>query len=635
MCGIAGIVAFTSTGKSRLASIENGTECLSKRGPDHQGIYKDDDVALGHRRLSIIDTSEAGHQPMSDRTGRYTIIFNGEIFNFREHIDYVRQHGHELRSHSDTEVLLHLYIIDGEKCLQKLNGFFAFAIYDKIERTVFIARDRMGIKPLHFFADENVFIFGSEMKALLHMGVPKQIDTSSLFAYLQLNYVPGNWSIFKNVKKVPPGNFCTISLKDRSVTFGSFYELRHPRTSDEESLRIGELNYEEQINRLRQLLYASVKRRMISDVPLGSFLSGGIDSSVISAIAATYTNKLKTFSIGFADEPMYDETEYADLVAKKIGSDHTVFKLKNDDLFNNLFSTLDYIDEPFADSSALNVFILSKETRKHVTVALSGDGADELFAGYNKHEAELRVRSGGMGLKALSMIGPFLKALPQSRADSFGNMIRKANRLNAGLKLSPADRYWRWASFTDERNAADLFKGDIHEYYQRKTELTYGITGGEDISDVLYTDLKLVLVNDMLTKVDLMSMANSLEVRVPFLDYTVVDFVTRLPIETKIDKERRKKILRDAFITELPPEVFRRGKKGFEVPLLKWFRKELYSLIHDDLLSENTINQQGLFEYSEIKKLKTQLLSSSPGDSPARIWGLLVFQYWYRKNIGS
>jgi asparagine synthase (glutamine-hydrolysing) len=629
VCGISGIVAFTEKGKAKLPLITEATECLRMRGPDKQGIFTDNKIALGHRRLSIIDTSDAGSQPMQDESGRYTIIFNGEFFNYKEHRRRLLSQGISFRSESDTEVLLHLYMLEKETCLQHVNGFFALAIYDKAEQTVFIARDRMGLKPLIYFSDANNFLFASEIKSLMTMGIPKEIDESSLYAYLQLNYIPSPYSIFKNVKKLPPGHFIKINLKageGGQISFEKYYSLP-PISATKIST-----SYEEQQKELFRLLDASVERRMIADVPLGTFLSGGIDSSVVSALASRHTSKLQTFSIGFRDEPMYDETFYADLVAKKIKSEHTVFSLSNDDLFNNIFGTLDYLDEPFADSSALNVFILSHETRKQVTVALSGDGADELFGGYNKHEAELRVRTGGLLNTLLKFSYPVLKQLPQSRSGQIGNLTRKAIRMAEGLQLSASERYWRWAGYASEIDASSLLlsKPAGTEYQERKRNILSSIDGNSGIEDVLLTDMQLVLVSDMLAKVDMMSMANSLEVRVPFLDYTVVDFAMKLPMSSKIDTGGRKKIVRDAFRDLLPEELYTRGKKGFEVPLLKWLRNELRHLT-GELLSEEYIKQQGIFSYPAIDALMKKLYSTSPGDSTARIWGLLVFQYWQRK----
>lgn len=383
---------------------------------------------------------------------------------------------------------------------------------------------------------------------------------------------------------------------------------------------------------------ASVQRRLISDVPLGAFLSGGIDSSVVAALASKYTSHLKTFSIGFRDEPMFDETRYANLVAKKIKSDHTVFQLTNDDLFQNLFNVLDYIDEPFADSSALPLYILSMQTRKHVTVALSGDGADELFGGYNKHAAEVRIRSNDGVAKALKVLSPFLKLLPQSRNSKSSNFTRQLNRFTDGMKLSAKERYWRWAGFEEEQTVEKMLLADFsmktkfrEEYLRRKEDSLRFIREDGDVNDVLYTDMKLVLPGDMLTKVDSMSMANSLEVRTPFLDYEVVNFAFSLPLSSKIDSNGRKKIVRDAFRNILPPELYTRNKQGFEVPLLKWFRNELKSLITDDLLSEKLIREQNIFRYEAIDQLKKKLFSNSPGESVDQVWALIVFQYWWKK----
>ncbi len=636
MCGISGVIAFTDEGRSSLDLIEASTTSLKKRGPDKQGIFRDKRVALGHTRLSIIDTSDAGSQPMQDASGRYTIVFNGEFFNFKEHREFVISRGIQLKSESDTEIFLYLYILEGEQCLQRVNGFFAFAIYDKEEESVFLARDRMGIKPLLYYSDADRFLFASEMKSLMELGIPRELDHTSLYTYFQLNYIPGPHSIFKGVRKMSPGHSLHLSLRENqsNITEKKYYEIPHP--SNVENVEGTQESYLQQQKKFRELLEASVERRLIADVPLGTFLSGGIDSSVITAIAAKKTPHLKTFSIGFKDEPLFDETAYAELVATKYKTDHTVFKLTNDDLFQNVFDALDYLDEPFADSSALNVFILSKETRKHVTVALSGDGADELFGGYNKHAAEYKARSGGILNSLLRASAPLLQTLPQSRNTRGGDIVRKASRMAEGLRLSPQERYWRWASLETEAKAAGfLWQGlvpsdTLHEFKERKNFLLRHFKNKDSLQEVLYTDMQLVLVNDMLVKVDMMSMANSIEVRVPFLDHTVVDYAFSLPLSSKIDGQGRKKILRDTFRNDLPAALYTRSKKGFEVPLLKWFRKELRSLIEDDYLSKEFIEEQNLFQYSAIYGLKQKLYSLNPGDAHAQIWALLVFQRWWK-----
>ena len=633
MCGITGIFAFNLVGKFNLINITAATSALHKRGPDNQGIYTDNFVGLGHRRLSIIDTSATANQPMWDDENRYCIIFNGEIFNFQLLKQELKAKGVSFSTESDTEVLLKLYILEKENCLNKLNGFFAFCIYDKQEQTFFVARDRYGIKPLLYLFDEDKFIFASEMKAILEYGIEKQIDFTSLYTYLQLNYIPAPNTIFGSVKKLMPGHY--IKVHCQKSTVHSYYSIPMDyrlKTID---------SYEQSKQKLKDLLEASVQRRLIADVPLGSFLSGGIDSSIITGLASKHKSNLHTFSIGFRDEKFFDETEYARLVVKHFKTEHTVFSLTNNDLYEHVSSILDYIDEPFADSSAIAVYILSRETRKHATVALSGDGADELLAGYNKHAAFLKSFQPGIKENIVTALSPLWKMMPASRNNPLTNKLRQLDRFANGMKLSAAERYWKWAGFAEENEVTALFNNSSREkflpaeYAGLKKELLKNIPAKASINDVLYTDMQLVLLNDMLTKVDLMSMANGLEVRVPFLDYEVVNFIFSLPDDFKINSSIRKKILQDTFREMLPAELYNRPKKGFEVPLLKWFRNEMKSLIIDDLLSKKLIEEQGIFNYEEIEKLKKQLFSSNPGDIHARIWGLIVFQWWWKKYFRS
>ncbi len=629
MCGITGVFAFNLIGKFNMIHVTAATMALEKRGPDFQDIHLDEFVALGHRRLSIIDTSSIAHQPMWDETRRYCIIFNGEIFNYRELRKELESQGIQFISQSDTEVLLNLFIRYGADCLPKLNGFFAFCIYDKREQTFFLARDRYGIKPLLYLFDEDKFLFASEMKSILEYGIDKELDYTSLHTYLQLNYIPAPDTIFTHVKKLMPGHYLNVGR--RKIESHCYYSI--PVDKNYETL----VSYDEAKEKLKTLLEDSVQRRLVADVPLGAFLSGGIDSSVITALASKHKSDLHTFSIGFRDEKFFDETAYASLVAKHFKTEHTVFSLTNDDLFAHVNSVLDYTDEPFADSSAINVYILSKETRKHATVALSGDGADEMLAGYNKHAAAYRMMHRGWKENMVSALAPVWDALPKSRNSSVGNKFRQLKRFAVGMKLNSQERYWQWAGFAREAEVNALFsetsrsKFQQQEYETRKKELLRAIPEKETMNDILLTDMHLVLANDMLTKVDLMSMANGLEVRVPFLDYQVVNFLFSLPDDYKITSSIRKRILQDAFKDILPQKLYNRPKKGFEVPLLKWFRKEMKSLIVDDLLSEKNITEQGIFTYSEIAKLKHQLFSSNPQDVHARIWALIVFQWWWRK----
>lgn len=634
MCGIVGVNNLTGAAKKYEQHLDSALQTLSNRGPDNRGKFFHNRVGLGHTRLSIIDVSESGSQPMFDESGRYAIVYNGEIYNFKELRKEIEDKGVKFKSHTDTEVLLNLYILYGEECLERLNGFFVFAIFDTFEQTLFLARDRMGIKPLFFYQDNEKIVFSSEMKAILAFPINKALDHTSLYLYLQLNYIPAPSSIFKHVKKIEPGRFMKISA-DGFIEIKQYFHISY----DPASRNGGFKNYDEAKVTLKNLMAESVKKRLISDVPLGAFLSGGIDSSVIVSLASRFTDRLSTFSIGFKDEPFFDETKYASLVSKKYNTEHTVFSLTNKDLYSCLFEVLDYIDEPFADSSAIAVYILSKHTRGKVKVALSGDGADELFAGYNKHLAEYRINHAGLLNLVVKLNKPFFSLLPKSRNGKMGNFVRQINRYVEGMDLNNQERYWRWCSYIDEEEAAEMINvndepvENISEYSSRKRALlTYHKREGT-INDILYTDMHLVLPNDMLTKVDLMSMANSLEVRVPFLDHQVVNYVFSLPAEYKIYKGFRKRILKEAFKEDLPHELYKRNKQGFEVPLLKWFRNELRPMIDNELLGTERIRSQGLFNHTYVETLKKKLFSQSPGEAVAQIWGLLVFQYWHRKYL--
>ncbi len=630
MCGITGLYAFNEIGRFFQINLWNATNALERRGPDRGNTFMDGHVGLGHRRLSIIDTTEGGNQPMTDESERYTIVFNGEIFNFHELRQLLQQQGVAFQSASDTEVLLKLYIWEGEKCLSRLNGFFAFAIYDKQEESLFIGRDRFGVKPLLYTIDDDKLLFASEMKALFVFGFPRELDYVSLRQYLQLNYIPAPHTIFRYIKKLLPGYY--MKIKGRNIEVHKWYRLPRPTPAS-----LATANWDDAKTKLVQLLDTAVQRRMIADVPLGAFLSGGIDSSVIVALASQHTQHLNTFSIGFKDEPFFDETQYANLVAKKFNTNHTVFSLSNDDLYGSLFDMLDYTDEPFADSSALAVYILSKHTRQKVTVALSGDGADEIFAGYNKHAAEYRVRNGNWTNNLVSGLKPLWNILPKSRNSPLGNKVRQLQKFAEIMGMSSQQRYWRMATFANEVQSLYLLKDglvvgdDEDEFFARKEELLQRISD-TDFDTFLRTDVAMVLANDMLPKVDLMSMANSLEVRNPFLDYEVVEFAFSLPSSYKIDRVMKKKIVQDAFRNVLPAELYNRPKHGFEVPLLKWMRGELKNLIVNDLLQDDFIAEQGIFSVEEVKKLKQKLFSSNPEDVHARIWGLIVFQYWWKKN---
>ncbi len=632
MCGIVGGYALQENSKKKLDNISLAISTLSKRGPDSNGIYTHNDTALAHTRLAIIDTSSLAQQPFTDRSGDFTIVFNGEIFNYKELKKELLNKGYQFKSESDTEVLLNLYIEEQELCLNKLNGFFSFVIYNKRKNELFMARDRFGIKPFFYSISDNFFCFASEIKALLKFGLDKTINKAALMQYFHLNYIAGTHSIFNEIKKLAPGHFAKLTKKDFKIQ--AYYKLQ----LNEQSYSFNN-NFETSCKTLYKLLDESVQLRMIADVPLGSFLSGGIDSSIITALASKHTNQLNTFSIGFKDEPFFDETKYAQIVAKKFHTQHTAFMLSNNELYENLHNMLEYMDEPFADSSALNVYILSMYTRKKVTVALSGDGSDEMFAGYNKHAALYKTIHSRKLTAGLKYFSPLLAALPQSRNSKITNIIRQLHKLSDGANLNDKERYWQWAGFYNYNLLRNLFHPDfmnkfsIEMYEQEKKYLLSAFDNPNQITinEILLTDIKMVLDGDMLPKVDRMSMANSLEVRSPFLDYRVVDFVFSLPSHFKINSKNRKIILKETFKNELPIEIFQRSKKGFEVPLLKWFNADLKAKITEDLLSDSYVREQQIFNPVAVKQTLQKLFSSSPGDSVAQIWALMVFQTWYKK----
>ncbi len=619
MCGITGIWAFNEVGRFQLTNLAKSTASLAHRGPDDQGLFNDHFVGLGHRRLSIIDTSSQGHQPMSCTDGRYHIVFNGEIYNYRELKKELLSKGVQFQSESDTEVLLQLYIHKGKKCLDDLNGFFAFAVYDSQAGHLFIARDRLGIKPLLYFQDEYKFLFASEIQAIMAYGLDPKVDPTALNYYLQLNYTPAPLTMMDGVKKLLPGEYIEITRGE--VKIDRYYDL--PK-----SMGTSPLSYHQAKEELHEQLNESVRKRLIADVPLGCFLSGGIDSSVITALASGQTDHLSTFSIGFEGSKFFDETHYAELVANKFKTNHTTFRLTNEEIFGELSEIIAHIDEPFADSSAIPVYILSKRTRDHITVALSGDGADEIFSGYNKHSAWWQIENSVRFKTFVKHISTFARVLPKSRSGKISNYMRQTVKFADAMKLSATDRYWFLASMS-KKHAVDRLLVDPQTDDGWKSEWLSDMAEYRDMNDLLRADTRFLLPNDMLKKVDMMSMATSLEVRVPFLDHELVEYVFSLPEQFKIDGSMRKKILQDTFRDILPRELYMRPKKGFEMPLLGWLKTSLKSELQKELFDRDKIESQSIFQWKQIHKLQKRLHSISPRDSHAQIWALYVFQKWY------
>lgn len=642
MCGILGLIDLDRDA-GKFKQFEPALQTLHHRGPDHQKAMVKPPIALGHTRLSIIDLDQRSHQPMVDLSGRYTLVFNGEIYNYKELRNECEQLGYAFKTESDTEVLLVLYMHFGEKCLPKLNGFFAFGIYDKKEQSLFIARDRFGIKPLVYFQSDNSFAFASELKALMKLGFKKEIDKVSLFTFFKFNYIPAPSTILKNHHKLEPGHSLKIEWEEDELVYSKnqWYSIPYDPAEEKD---LNAHDYQQSQKVLKRFMRESVRRRLVADVPVGTFLSGGIDSSIITAIAREEKEDIEAFSIGFSDQPFFDESKYAIKVAKHLGIKHHLFDVKASDLLETADFVLNHLDEPFADSSALNVFLLSKHTKSRVKVVLSGDGGDELFGGYNKHGAEFMLRYPQLKDHAIGKLKPIWNKLPASRSGSLGNAARQLQKFADGYTLNAKDRYWGWAGILTEEQANYFLKeqmlerdqrlsDDGHTFKKRKDQLLKHIRKNGTLNEVLLSDMLLVLPNDMLYKVDSMSMAHAIEVRTPFLDQHLVKHAFKLPVMFKVNHTTKKKILQDSYRDQLPPEVFDRKKKGFEVPLLEWFQGPMKSTFTSFASDKAFIQEQDLFNQDAIDDLRSKLFSKAPGDAPASAWAFIVFQSWYKQHM--
>lgn len=621
MCGITGIFAFNEIGRVYAINLQKSMETLGKRGPDQRGTLLLDRLSLGHSRLSIIDTSVKGKQPMSDESKRYHLIFNGEIFNFGELKSELVRKGYVFRSETDTEVLLYTLMEYGKEGLSRLNGFFAFAFFDAETKVLLTARDRFGIKPFYYYVDEDKYVFGSELKTVLAYNLPREnINHQALLAYLQFNYIPAPFTIYDGIYKLLPGQWMEVA-HNREVKKGFYYKIP---LSHENSF---EGSYGEAKKAIRDKLRKSVERRLVSDVPLGSFLSGGIDSSIITGLAKELKPDLKTFTVGFPDYPYFDESRYSETVARHFGTDHQVIQIRENELLNTLQSSVDYFSEPFADSSAIAYHALCAKAGSELKVALSGDGADELFGGYMKHQAWQMIQQGNWKVVLAKMMLPFSGMLPQSRKNSIGNLNRRLVKLARQSKLSPKERYFGMCKISSQTEALSLLNAEvIGEISLNTNEWIASETGlrnsPENLNQCLFNDMKLVLSNDMLMKADHGSMANSLEVRVPFLDHELVNYVFSLPSEWKANSARRKQILVDAFEDFLPKAILNRPKHGFEVPLQKWLKYDLREEVDKYVFNRERVNDMRLLNWKSVEALRNQLHSGNPGDSPARIWAL-------------
>lgn len=593
--------------------MERALAFQNHRGPDSQQLCMLQSMILGHNRLSIIDTHERSNQPFADDSGRYHMVFNGEIYNYQELKNELLGKGIRFETSSDTEVLFRLLIEQGRESLERLRGCFSIAFYDRDEDYLLLARDRMGINPLLYAFEEDRLIFASELDIFTELGVGQTLSQQAINYYFQYTYIPAPFTIYEEVQKLPPGHF--LELKGSHIRVESYWSL--------DAGAKYEGSFEQACKDLREKLEYGVISQLEADVPIGTFLSGGIDSSLVSAIAARQKDELYTFSVSFGDQQSFDESHYALEVAKHIQSRHHVVRLQEQDFRTSFQDILDAYDEPFADSSAIAMWFLSRETRKHLTVALSGDGADELLGGYRKHMAFQKAQS----------YSPFKKSMLQFAASGIHPILKKikpgkANQLKKMLALMESSwpsNYWLLASNIGEEQKGELLSNSFssNPIYGREYR---------DFNDFLLFDQEFVLPNDMLKKVDLMSMAHSLEVRTPFLDKDLVHFANSLPPEWKIHQGKGKYILKEAFTEYLPQSIYTRKKQGFEVPLNAWIRKNWKELVPEQWFEEDFLREQGIFEVAAVHKMRTSFFQNQ-GTSNQLMWAYFVFQNWYLKKF--
>src|SRR5690554_5781780 len=625
MCGLAGFFRNPETPQRDHHSrwLDAMGESIIHRGPDAGSSFLDDHIGMAHRRLSILDLSEAGNQPMASASGRYVIAFNGEIYNFLELRKRLEEQGVTFRTRTDTEVLLELYDREGMASLQRLNGMFAIAIWDTLARELFLARDRLGKKPLYYYQGEGGFAFASEIKALLRLPfLNKELRPDAIKDFFAYQYIPDPKTIYKNVHKLEPG--CWLKTDGRQVHRGQYWNLAFAPMEGRSLQQIEEGLYE--------LIDDAVRLRMISDVPLGAFLSGGVDSSAVVGLMAGHTSRpVTTCSIGF-DSKKYDEVQFATKVAELFQTDHHEFTVK-EDVASNLVAIARYFDEPFADPSFVPTYFVSQLARQKVTVALAGDGGDENFAGYSKYrtdQIENQIRNlvpGGIRRSLFPLLARMLGQMDNTPA-------KKANSLLGTLATEPDQAFYTsncffrpeiWNSLvTGElaRETKDYDPGEItrHHYRQAKAD--------DHLSRILYTDIKTYLPGDILVKVDRMSMANSLETRAPLLDYRVVEFAANIPSRLKLNGKDKKHILKKAFSGMLPQDVLYRKKMGFSVPLAQWLRCELREMAESLLLAPDS-GLSNLFDPAGIRRL-WELHQSGKDHVTQELWSLLAFELWWQ-----
>ena len=631
MCGLCGEVRFDG-GPVEAEGVIAMRDQMPHRGPDASGLWLSPTAraGLGFRRLKIVDLSDVANQPMANEDGTVRLVFNGEIYNFQGLREDLVRRGHQFRSRSDTEVIVHLYEEYGPECIDKLDGMFAIAIWDDRQQRLLLARDRAGKKPLFYLHDGRRIAFASEMKAFFgRRDLNIAIDPQAIPSYFIYGYVPTPETFYKGVRQVEPGHVITIE-RDGKMSSRAYWRLQYPQEGS-----VPRENHDRPAvkGKLRQLMTDAVERRLISDVPLGAFLSGGVDSTIVVGLMSQLLDQpVKTFSIGFKDSPGYDETSYARMVADRFKTDHTEF-IVEPGAFDLIDKLVWHHDGPFGDSSAVPTYLVSQLTRQQVTVVLTGDGGDELFAGYLRFWAALTAertpRVLRQGLKAIS------HSLPVG--GSARHKLSRLQRFAAAASLPLEERMTRWSSlFYDDLEqllAPDLLRSvaPIDKLrYLRRFESTF--SGRSTLSKILSINFNTYLLDDLLIKTDRCTMANSLEARSPFLDTALMEYVAGLPDDMKLSRGQTKVILREAFDDLIPPVIQQRAKMGFGIPFGLWFRGALRDVLHDHLLSPQARYRDYLSPVHVHRLVKRH--DDGEADLGLPLWTLLSFEIWLRSFPG-
>lgn len=620
MCGVCGTIYRNSAQNVSSEQMKRMNNTLIHRGPDDEGYFIEGNVGLGQRRLSIIDVA-SGHQPIFNEDKSVTIVFNGEIYNYEELRRELARSGHSFSTKSDTEVIVHAYEEYGPDCVKKLRGMFAFAIWDKKAKRLMLARDRVGKKPLYYYQDNQMFLFASEIKAILKpYNIQHETNISMLDFYLSLGYVPGRETLFKNIYKLEPGQYLLLN-KEHNVRRTEYWDI--------DAIQEEKICYSEACSRLWDILRESVRIRLMSEVPLGVFLSGGLDSSVIVALMSqAQSQSIKTFSVGYEDEPNISELKYARIIADRFKTEHHEFYLTPNDLFDSIETLLEYAEEPLVESAGIALYKLAKLAKPMATVLLSGEGADEILAGYQIYPK----------MQSMDRIYRIYSMLPKKIADKLLTMYNGSEKADKYIDWvrEPFVKRYRSLSFDlsssikETMYAPDLRKNATAAFENYFMSLHNKVLNKTMLRRMLYIDTKSWLAEDILLKADRMTMAASVELRAPFLDQKLIEFSSSLPDDYKLKNGRGKYILRDIMKDMLPDEILYRRKRGFPVPLTSWFSGELKEKARNLLTNEKAMGR-GYFKPKYVHGLFDRIEKGE--DLGKRIFSLITLELWHRKYI--